>query len=88
MFLVELRFGPEPERLALRPAHRGLLTRWYADGLVQAAGPFDDGSGSLVLFTVDDEQRLDELLKKDPYYSAPGVTVVRKQRWSPLPLAE
>lgn len=88
MFVVELRFGPEPDRLALRPAHRGLLRRWHADGLVQAAGPFDDESGALLLFNVDDEQRVDELLAKDPYYSAPGVTVVRRQRWNPLPLAD
>lgn len=87
MFVVELKFGPETDRLELRPAHRELLKQWHSEGLVRAAGPFEDGAGALLLFDLDDEKAVDDLLAKDPYYSAPGVTVVRRQEWNPLPLA-
>lgn len=39
-------------RLAARPAHRQVLGRWHADGLVVTAGPYTDESGALVLFDV------------------------------------
>ncbi|TQL77239.1 hypothetical protein FB566_2792 [Stackebrandtia endophytica] len=84
MFVVELKFGPETERLALRPAHRDLLKQWHGEGLVHAAGPFEDGTGALLLINLDDENAVDDLLAKDPYYTAPGVTVVRRQEWNPL----
>ena len=85
MFVVELAFGPQQEeRLAARPAHRQLLTRWHADGVVVTAGPFADESGALLVFDVPDAEELDRLLGDDPYYRTPGVTVVRKQEWSPV----
>lgn len=85
MFVVELAFGPEREqRLAARPAHREMLGRWHADGVVMTAGPFADESGALLIFDVPDVAELDRLLGEDPYYRTPGVTVVRKQEWSPV----
>ena len=85
MFVVELAFGPQQEeRLAARPAHRQVLGRWHAEGLVVTAGPYTDESGALLLFDVPDVEELDRLLDEDPYYRTPGVTVVRKQEWSPV----
>ncbi len=74
MVVVELTFTDHPARLALRPRHREILTQLYADGEVALAGPFDDGTGSMVVFTTD-RGRVDEVLASDPYYSAEGVTV-------------
>jgi uncharacterized protein YciI len=85
MFVVELAFGPQQEeRLAARPAHRQLVGRWHADGLVVIAGPYADDSGALLVFDVSDIDELDRLLEEDPYLRTPGVTVVRRQEWSPI----
>jgi uncharacterized protein YciI len=84
MYVVELRFGPEPERLALRPAHRERLAALHAAGTVVMAGPFADESGALLVFDVDSEEALDAVLADDPYYAAPGNTIVRRQEWTPL----
>ena len=75
MVVVELAFTDSPERLERRPRHRELLAELYASGEVVVAGPFDDGSGSMIVFDATRE-RVDEALAADPYYAAEGVTVV------------
>jgi uncharacterized protein len=84
MYAVELTFGAEPERLAARPTHRERLQRLHADGQVVLAGPFADDSGALLIFDVADDSELDALLAADPYFETPGVTVVRRQEWTPI----
>jgi uncharacterized protein YciI len=54
-------------RLAARPAHREWLTALKADGRLVQAGPFADGTSSLLIFDVADEAELAELLAADPY---------------------
>lgn len=54
-------------RLAARPAHREWLTALKADGTLVQAGPFADGTSSLLVFDVADEASLDALLANDPY---------------------
>jgi len=88
MFVVELSFSAQPgsdhpARLELRPHHRELLTTLHEQGEVLTAGPFPDGSGSMVLFTTTRE-RVDEVLAADPYYSAEGVSVVSVRELTPL----
>ena len=83
MVVVELAFTDNPARLELRPRHREILTELHAAGEVLVAGPFDDGSGSMVVFTTSRE-RVDEVLKMDPYYSVDGVTVVGVRELTPL----
>lgn len=75
MVVVELAFTDNPARLELRPRHREILTELHTAGEVLTAGPFDDGSGSLIVFAASRE-RVDEVLKMDPYYAVDGVTVV------------
>ena len=82
--VVELEFGPEPERLAFRPGHREKLAALHAEGRVVMAGPFVDESGALLVFAVESEEALDAVLADDPYYTAPGTTVVRRQPWNAL----
>ncbi|TDC74096.1 YciI family protein [Streptomyces hainanensis] len=83
MLIVELRFGPEPERLAARPAHRVTLTRLHGEGRLLAAGPYADDSGALLIFPVD-RPELDRIMADDPYYRTPGVRVVDVREWTPL----
>lgn len=84
MFVVELAFGGDEERLAARPAHRERLQRLREDGALRMAGPFADDSGALLIFDVPDEATLEGILADDPYYGTPGVTVVSRQQWSPI----
>ena len=84
MYVVELSFTDAPQRLAARPAHRECLRELYSDGVVRLAGPYPDDSGAMLIFDVNDQAALDELLAADPYYTTAGVTVVRKQAWTPI----
>ncbi|MBB4742661.1 uncharacterized protein YciI [Actinoplanes octamycinicus] len=81
MWIVELAFGAEPERLAARPAHRELLGKLHAAGTVRMAGPLADDSGAVIVLDTADPQ---EVLRNDPYFSTPGVTVVSVREWHPI----
>ncbi|MEE6305558.1 YciI family protein [Plantactinospora veratri] len=84
MIVVELRFTGDPSaRLAARPAHRELLARLHAEGGLLAAGPWADDSGALLIFDAD-EPAVREALDADPYYRAPGVSVVAVRPWTPV----
>ncbi|MCR8671875.1 YciI family protein [Agrococcus sp. HG114] len=82
MIAVIASFTDDPARLELRPRHRELLAELHEQGLVVAAGPFGDQSGSLVLFATDDVAEVKAALARDPYYQAPGVTIEKIQPWS------
>lgn len=84
MFVLELAFDDNPERLAARPAHRDRLVRLHDEGAVRMAGPFADESGSLVIFDVPDSASCAALIDDDPYYQTPGVTIVRQTEWAPI----
>ena len=84
MFLLELAFDDNPERLNHRPAHRDLLAGLKARGLVAMAGPYADESGALLIFDVATVEEFEALVAADPYYRAPGVTVAAKREWNPV----
>jgi uncharacterized protein len=84
MYVVELTFDDNPDRLAARPAHREKLHDLRERGLLRKAGPWADDSGALLIFDVDREEDLEQLLADDPYYRAPGVTVASKRKWAPV----
>jgi len=84
MFLVELAFGDDPERLVARPAHRDTLLRLHRTGIVRMAGPLHDDSGALLVFDVADQAALETLIEADPYFRTPGVTILRRQEWDPF----
>jgi uncharacterized protein len=84
MFIVELAFDGNSERLAARPAHRESLAKLRDAGKVVMAGPFPDESGALLIFNVGSDAELDELMDADPYYTTTGVHVARRREWMPL----
>jgi uncharacterized protein YciI len=84
MYVVELAFDAQQDRLALRPEHRRKLSQLHRQGKLLTAGPYSDDSGALLIFSVSNESEVDELMADDPYYRANGVTVVRKQSWQPV----
>jgi len=83
MVCVELAFANDPRRLQARAVHRQRLAGLHRRGVLAAAGPWEDDSGALLIF------RLDELgaraeIEADPYYSAPGVRIVSIRTWTPV----
>ncbi|MDG4779352.1 YciI family protein [Micromonospora sp. WMMD961] len=84
MFILELSFGDEPDRLAARPAHRERLQALRQEGRLVMAGPFSDDSGALLIFDVADAEAFAAILAEDPYYRTPGVTIVGQREWSPI----
>jgi uncharacterized protein len=84
MWMVELSFTPEPDRLAARPAHRSRLVELHQVGTVRMAGPLADDSGAMIIFDVADRAALQQLLDADPYYSTPGVSIAHVREWKPF----
>jgi uncharacterized protein len=82
MIAVITSFTDDPARLELRPRHREMLNELHEEGLLVAGGPFADQSGALVLFDTDDVAVVKAALARDPYYSAPGVSIVKIQPWT------
>jgi uncharacterized protein YciI len=82
---VEYRFVAEANerRLAARPAHREWLMGLRADGRLVQAGPFADGTSSLLVFDVADQAELDALLVADPYPKDAFVVASRRE-WTTL----
>ncbi|GAA1839964.1 YciI family protein [Asanoa iriomotensis] len=84
MYVLELSFDGNPERLAHRPAHRELVSGLKERGVVAMAGPYADESGALLVFDVATEEEFEALVAADPYYRAPGVTIAAKREWNPI----
>jgi len=82
MIAVITSFTDDPARLELRARHRELLAEMHEEGLLVAAGPFEDQSGALLLFATDDVAEVKTALARDPYYGAPGVQIVTIQPWT------
>ena len=59
---------------SVRPTHRAYLTRLCEQGTLFAAGPFEDGSGALIVYEADSHEAAEALLKADPFHAA-GVFV-------------
>ncbi|MEU8184703.1 YciI family protein [Micromonospora sp. NPDC049047] len=84
MYILELSFGEDPDRLAARPAHRERLQALHQKGWLVMAGPFSDDSGALLIFDVPDAEVFAAIVAEDPYYRTPGVTIVSQREWSPI----
>ncbi len=84
LFVVELTFGTHPDRMEARPAHRQRLQELHEKRNVLMAGPWADDSGALLIFDVENENRLKTLMDEDPYFQTPGVSVKAVRAWTPI----
>ena len=84
LFVVELTFGTNPDRMTARPAHRQRLQELHKKRNVLMAGPWPDDSGALLIFDVENEKHLKTLMDEDSYYRTPGVTVKTVRAWTPI----
>jgi uncharacterized protein len=80
---VELAFTDSEQRLAARPAHRQRLAGLHDRGALLAAGPWEDDSGALLIFRLD-EADLQAEIDADPYYRTEGVRVASIRSWTPV----
>jgi len=55
---------------AARPAHRAYLTSLVQKNQLFASGPFEDGSGALIVYEADSPEAVEALMKADPFHAA------------------
>jgi uncharacterized protein len=69
LFVIIGHDGPNGAKLrpSLRPAHLDNLRPLVSRGKVKIAGPFTDGSGSLIVVDMDDEAAARAFAESDPY---------------------
>jgi uncharacterized protein YciI len=69
LFVIISHDGPNGARLrpTVRPAHLENLRPLVRAGKVVIAGPFTDGSGSLILADFDSEDAAQTFAQNDPY---------------------
>lgn len=83
MICIELSFTADSARLDARPAHRRRLRDLYAQGVLVAAGPWDDDSGALLVFDIE-RAGVEAVIGADPYFATPGVKVDSVRTWQPI----
>ncbi len=76
--------NPEINRQS-RPDHLRYISELYNQGKVFMAGPYEDGSGGLVIYECASVQEANELASQDPAVTSGARTVV-VHSWSPLNL--
>lgn len=85
-FVVEYTYSDAT--IAGRDEHRGTHRDWLrtlvADGRLVVSGPYDDGSGALLIFLVEDEAALRALLAEDPFSIEKLIDDVRIVEWAPV----
>jgi uncharacterized protein YciI len=85
MICVEFAYAnPDPVRQERRAAHRERLQHLVASGDLFAAGPWPDDSGAMIIFDTDDESRALQLIADDPYFQAPGVSLISIRGWNAI----
>lgn len=55
---------------AARPAHRAYLTQLLDAGQLAYAGPFEDGSGALIVYECATREEAEALIAADPFAAA------------------
>lgn len=84
VFIVETHYVPQlnDKRLQARPAHLQNLDAMRERRQLINAGPLTDGSGAVLIYTVEDRAALDRLLEADPY-PKDAVQVASVREWRP-----
>ena len=80
-YAAVIEYIPDKEKVeTVRPTHRAYLTSLLEKNQLFAAGPFDDGSGALIIYEADSPEAAEAILTADPFHAA-GVFV----RWTIRP---
>ncbi len=81
-------YEPGPKWLKGKPlkdqplkSHVDYLVSLHEQGKLSMGGPLTDGSGGLVIFTVENQEEVDTLLSLDPAI-ANGILVATVKKWA------
>ena len=66
-FVLLFRYSDPDLRARVRPRHLEYVGALHEAGQVVSAGPFDDGSGALIVYEAADEAEARALMDADPY---------------------
>ncbi|GGM47204.1 hypothetical protein GCM10012275_17870 [Longimycelium tulufanense] len=83
-FVVELAYGGRERLLAVRPAHREYCRQLAERGILLAAGPWADDTGSMLVYQVADADELRQVIDADPYTKAGVIERTTVREWKPL----
>ena len=71
------------KRAPLRGDHLSLIKSFHASGDLQMAGAFDDTfKGTLLIFKSENTDRIEEFVKKDPYYQNGLIKSYSISKWN------
>ncbi|MEA5454601.1 YciI family protein [Sinomonas sp. JGH33] len=91
VFAVEYLYDSSTaaRRDEVRADHRGWLAGIAENGQLLASGPYEDGTGALLLFKADDAEALHALLAQDPFAVEGLLASSSAIAWNPVsgPLA-
>ena len=69
IYAVTIDYGPDKSLIdAHRPPHREYLRGLVEQGILVIAGPFTDNTGGFIVYDVDSEEKVEEVIKGDPFY--------------------
>jgi uncharacterized protein YciI len=83
-FVLQLSFKNNTRRLQVRPAHRDYLRSLLEQGKLVTAGPFADDAGALLVYEVEDEAEVRDILAADPYTAAGVYDIEQLREWRPI----
>lgn len=70
-YAAAIEYSQDKARVdAARPAHRAYLTSLIETDQLFASGPFEDGSGALIVYEADSPEAVEALMKADPFFAA------------------
>ena len=70
-YAVAIEYSQDKAKVdATRPAHRAYLTSLIEKNQLFASGPFEDGSGAMIVYEADSPEAVEALMKADPFFVA------------------
>jgi uncharacterized protein YciI len=64
-----------------RPTHREYLKSLLVAGKIVMSGPYEDGTGALIVYEAADQNEAEGILRNDPYTKAGVITNGRVTAW-------
>ena len=71
-YAVQITYADRAARDRARPNHRAYLQSQLEAGKLVKSGPYVDDSGALLIYEVESEAELQEILSHDPYWTTKG----------------
>jgi uncharacterized protein YciI len=66
-YVLQFEYADPDLRARVRPRHLEYVRALHESGRVVSAGPFEDGSGALIVYEAADEAEARALVDGDPY---------------------